>query len=207
MGYYPIFVEMESRRCVVIGGGGVAERKVEGLLRAGAGVTVISHALTERLGALAGEGKIARRARPYQPGDLAGFQFAFVATDDPAVTAAVRREADRLGVLLNAADDPMQCDFILPSVVHRDGLTVAVGTGGASPALARAIREELELYFTEDYAALASVAAEVRRELREQGLFAGPESWERALSGDLRELIRRGDLEGAKRYLRDKLGS
>ena len=207
MAYYPVFVEMKGRRCVVIGGGAVARRKVEGLLRAGAGVTVVSHVITEQLGVLAEAGKIARVARPYQPGDLAGFQFAFVATDDAAVTAAVRREADKLGVLLNAADDPTQCDFILPAVLHRDALTVAVATGGASPALSRAIREELELYFTEDYAALAKIAAEVRRELREQGLFAGPESWERALSGDLRSLIRRGDIEGAKRYLRDRLGS
>ena len=106
---------------------------------------------------------------------------------------------------MNAADDPAQCDFILPSVLHRDGLTVAVATGGASPALSKAIREELELYFTEDYAALAKIAAEVRRELREQGLFAGPETWERALSGDLRSLIRGGDIAGAKRYLRDRL--
>lgn len=207
MAYYPIFVELKGRRCVVIGGGAVARRKVEGLLRAGANVTVISHTITEQLGILAETGKIGRVARPYRPGDLVGFQFAFVATDDAAVTAAVRREADKLGVLMNAADDPAQCDFILPSVLHRDGLTVAVATGGASPALSKAIRQELELYFTGEYAALARIAAEVRQELREQGLFAGPESWERALSGDLRNLIRRGDIEGAKRYLRDRLGS
>ena len=114
MGYYTIFLEMKGRRCVVIGGGTVAERKVEGLLRAGANVTVISRAITKQLGALAAEGKIGRVARPYGPGDLAGFQLAFVATDDAAVTAAVKREADKLGVWVNAADDPAQCDFILP---------------------------------------------------------------------------------------------
>jgi precorrin-2 dehydrogenase/sirohydrochlorin ferrochelatase len=207
MAYYPIFVEMKGRRCVVIGGGTVAQRKVEGLLRAGASVTVISHTVAEQLRLLAEAGRIGRVARPYQPGDLAGFQFAFVATDDAAVTAAVRREAEKLGVLMNAADDPAQCDFILPSVLHREDLTVAVATGGASPALSKAIREELELYFTEDYAVLAKITAEVRRELREQGLYAEPGTWEQALSGDLRNLLRRGDIEGAKRYLRDRLGS
>ena len=207
MGYYPIFLEMKGRRCVVIGGGTVAERKVQGLLQAGANVTLISRTITEPLGILAEAGKIARMARPYQPGDLAGCQLIFVATDDAAVTAAVKREADRLGVLMNAADDPAQCDFILPSVLRRGDLAVAVGTGGSSPALSKAIREELEAYFTEDYAALARIAAEVRRELREQGRSAGPEIWDRALNGDVRKLIQQGDIEGAKRYLRGQMGA
>ena len=155
MGYYPIFLEMKGRRCVVIGGGAVAERKVEGLLQAGASVTVISPAISERLNAWAKTGEIRREARSYQPGDLAGFQLAFVATDESSVNVAVKREGEERGVWVNVADYPVHCDFILPSVLRRGELMVAVATGGSSPALSKAIREELELYFTEDYVALA----------------------------------------------------
>ena len=206
MGYYPIFLDMKGRRCVVIGGGAVAERKVEGLLQAGASVTVISPAISEQLYSWASAGKICHEVRPYQPGDLAGFQLAFVATDDPAVNAAVKREGEERGVWVNVADDPVHCDFILPSVLRRGKLTVAVATGGSSPALSKAIREELELYFTEDYAVLARIAAEVRQELKERGLSAGPEIWGQALNGGLRKLIQQGEIERAKRYLREQVG-
>lgn len=192
MGYYPIFLELSGRPCVVIGGGVVAERKVEGLLAEGASVTVLSPALSPRLEALAREGRISHLARAYAPGDLAGSELAFVATDDGGVNAAVAREGRERGVWVNAADDPTHCDFILPSVLRRGGLTVAVATGGASPALSRVIREELEAYFTEDYAELVRIVAEVRGELRESGRPADAETWRAALDGDLRRLIAEG---------------
>jgi len=207
MGYYPIFLEMKGRRCVVIGGGVVAERKVQGLLEVGASVTVISSAVSERLSSWAKAGTICHRAQPYRPDDLSGFELAFVATDDPAVTAAVKREADRLGVWVNAADDPAQCHFILPSVLRRGELTVAVATGGSSPALSRAIREELEGYFTEDYTVLAEIVAEVRRELRQRALAADADQWGRALDKKLRRLIQDGKRKEGKAYLLTKLGA
>ena len=206
MAYYPIFLEIEGRCCVVVGGGAVAERKVAGLLQAGASVTVISPAVSEQLHSWVNAGKICHEARPYQSGDLARFQLAFVATDDPAVNAAVKREGEEGGVWVNVADDPQRCDFILPSVLRRGGLVVAVSTGGSSPALSKAIREELELYFTEDYAALSRIVAEVRGELRKRGLSAVPEAWGKALNGGLRKLIRQGEIERAKRYLREQVG-
>ena len=199
--YYPIFLSMGQRRCVVIGGGPVAELKVEGLIAAGASVTVVSPALTPRLEALAGEGRIRHVGREYGPGDLAGSELAFVATDDRQVNAAVARDGRAAGVWVNAADDPANCDFILPSVLRRGELVVAVATGGASPALSRAVREELETYFTEDYAVLAEVVAEVRRELRERARAPDPEAWHRALDQDLRRLITEGRREEAKARL------
>ena len=201
MGYYPIFLSMGQRRCVVIGGGPVAELKVEGLIAAGASVTVVSPALTARLEALAREGRIRHVGREYGPGDLAGSELAFVATDDRQVNAAVARDGRAAGVWVNAADDPANCDFILPSVLRRGELVVAVATGGASPALSRALREELETYFTEDYAVLAEVVAEVRRELRAQGRGADSATWRKALDGDLRRLIAEGRREEAKARL------
>src|SRR5262245_30917254 len=111
MGWYPVTLQLEGRRCVVVGGGQVAQRKVEGLLTAGAVVTVISPALTPELTALAGARRVHHTRRAYRAGDLKGFVLAFVATDSPSVTAAVAREGRRRGVLVNAADDPAHCDF------------------------------------------------------------------------------------------------
>lgn len=207
MGYYPVFVEMRARPCLVIGGGAVAERKVEGLLAVGASVTVVSPRLTPRLGSLVTEGRIGHIGREYGPGDLAGYELAFVATDDGAVNAAVRREGRERGVWVNAADDPAHCDFILPSVLRRGDLVVAVATGGASPALSRAIREELEAYFTEEYAVLVRIVGEVRRELRQRSRLPDAERWRAALNGNLRRLIAQGKWEEAKAYLAGALGT
>jgi len=206
MGYYPIFLDMAGRPCVVIGGGAVAEHKVEGLLQAGAHVTVVSPELTSKLDSLVSQEKVRRIARPYQAGDLKGYALAFGATDDPEVNAAVYREGRELGVWVNIADDPARCDFILPSVLRRGELVVAVATGGASPALSRAIREELEGYFTEDYATLAAIVGKVRQELKGHSFVAKPEAWHNAIDGNLRRLIREGKEEEAKVYLLERLG-
>src|SRR5438128_4553471 len=166
MGYYPVLLDLAGRRCVMIGGGPIAERRVDGLLTAGAYVTVISPRMTRPLAALAAEGRIELESRGYREGDLAGADLAFVATDAGEVTVAVAREARERGVWVNAADDPAHCTFILPAVVRRGDLTVAVATGGSSPALARAVREEREAYLTAESATLAAIAAEAWRDLR-----------------------------------------
>jgi siroheme synthase-like protein len=205
MAYYPMFMNLSGQRCLVIGGGAVAERKVEGLLEAAASVTLVSPMLTETLERWVKEKKIRHYMREYRKGDLAGYRLAFVATDNPPINRAVYEEAQEAGVLLNSADDPAHCDFILPSVLRRGELQVAVATGGASPALSRAIREELEEYFSEDYELLSDVVADVRRELKEKGIAADAESWRRALNGDVRRLVREGDIEAAKRRLREEV--
>jgi precorrin-2 dehydrogenase/sirohydrochlorin ferrochelatase len=204
MGYFPIFLEMNGRRCVVIGGGAVAERKIAGLLEAGAKVAVISFDITDTIARWSKEKLISFVARRYRTGDLAGFQLAFAATDDPEVNTAVYNDGRQCGVWVNSADDPTHCDFILPSVLRRGNLTVAVSTSGTSPALARTIREELELYFTEEYEQLAKLAAEVRDELRAHSLSAPFETWRRALSGEVRQLLMRGDWARARAvFLKD----
>jgi precorrin-2 dehydrogenase / sirohydrochlorin ferrochelatase len=206
MAYYPIFLSLSGRRCVVVGGGPVAERKIEGLLEAGASVTVVSPALTTKLKTLVKEKKVRHFMRDYRKGDLSGYRLALVATDDGQVNRAVYEEAQELDVFINSADDPAHCDFILPSVLRRGELQVAVASGGSSPALSRMIREELEKYFTEDYAALSELVAEVRRELKENNVSVDSEAWRRALDGDMRRMVREGDIEGAKRYLRERVG-
>ncbi|HKX05728.1 MAG TPA: bifunctional precorrin-2 dehydrogenase/sirohydrochlorin ferrochelatase, partial [Methylomirabilota bacterium] len=160
MAYYPLCLEMAGRPCLVVGGGPVAERKVAGLLDAGAWLTVVSPTATESLHAWARADRIRLVEREYTAADLAGHSVVFVATDDERVNAAVARDARAAGLLINAADDPAHCDFILPAVVRRGDLTVAVSTGGASPALARTVRDEIGAFLDrDDYAALARVAA------------------------------------------------
>jgi precorrin-2 dehydrogenase / sirohydrochlorin ferrochelatase len=207
MGYYPVFLEMKDRRCVVIGGGAVAERKVEGLVAAGANVTVISPGMTDGLKELLKQDAIRHVAREYQASDRAGYDLVFVATDNSEINAAVFSEARSLRIWVNSADDPDHCDFILPAVIRRGDLTVAVSTGGASPAVTRAIREELDEYFTADYARFIQIAGEVRRELRGKSVSPPASAWNRALRGDFRRLIKEGRPVQAKELLLETLGA
>ena len=206
MSYFPIYLDMARRRCLVIGGGAVAERKIANLLEAGAEVTVLSPDVTENIARWSKQNLLQMKARRYREGDLAGFELAFVATDDAAANSAAFREGRNGGVWVNAADDPAHCDFILPSVLRRGDLTVAVSSGGNSPALARTVREELELYFTQEYEALAQLASEARRELQRRGMTVSFETWRRALSGDVRQLLMRGELARARSLLLRELG-
>jgi siroheme synthase-like protein len=206
MGYYPVFLEMKDRPCVVVGGGPVAERKVEGLLAAASRVTVVSPDLTPALAALKEKGRLLHVARPYREGDLEGYELAVVATDDGSVNAAVAREGRERSVWVNAVDDPPNCDFILPSVIRRGDVVIAVSTGGASPALARRLREELEAFLEEDNAPLAKLLQDVRQELRARGIVVDAGSWQRAIDGRLRALLAQGRPGEARACLLTSLG-
>ncbi len=206
MSYFPIYLDMTRRPCLMIGGGAVAERKIANLLEAGAEVTVLSPDVTENIARWSKQNLLQLKARRFRGGDLAGFELAFVATDDPEVNDAAYREGKSGGVWINSADDPAHCDFILPSVLRRGDLTVAVSSGGNSPALARTIREELELYLTQEYETLAQMAAEARRELLQRGVTVPFETWRRALSGDVRQLLMRGEVARAKHLMLKELG-
>jgi len=149
----------------------------------------VSPTVTPRLAGWVAAGRIEHLVRAYLPGDLAGRRLALVATGDPAVSGAVAAEGRERGIWVNAADEPARCDFILPAVIRRGRLVVAVSTGGASPAAARAIREELEGYLTEDHAMLVEVAADAREDLRRRAVSPGPARWRGALDAGLRRLI------------------
>ena len=201
MSYYPLFLELTGRRCLVIGGGPVAVRKVEGLLRSGAQVTVISPELSKELRLLLIQPSIEHVARKYQDGDLEGYALAFVATDDRAINAAVSRDGRSCGVWVNCTDDPDYCDFILPAVIRRGEIALAISTGGASRALARALREELEAFLTGDLTQLIQTISEVRAELKERSIRVSPESWNEALKGEFRLLVAQGRAADAKQLL------
>jgi len=205
--YYPVFFDLEGRRCLVIGGGEIAQHKVEGLLAAGARVTVIAPKLTRDLRRLLAEGKIDLVQREYREGDIESYEICMVATDDGAVNAEVAAEAKRWRVWVNAADDPANCDFILPSVIRRGAITIAASTGGMSPALARRLREELEAYLTEEMPALAELLAEVRNDLRLRGIAPDVEVWQQAIDEDLRVLLAQRKYRQAKARLLESLGA
>ena len=133
MGLYPIVLELARRPCLVVGGGPVAERKVEGLLAADADVTVVSPVITDLLSAHLAAGRIHHHARLYRPGDLRGMALVFSALDDPEATRAITVEAREHGVWINAADEPARCDFILPGVVRRGALDHRRRIGGHQP--------------------------------------------------------------------------
>jgi siroheme synthase-like protein len=205
MGFYTVSLDLQKRHCVVVGGGAVAARRVGDLLEAGAEVTVVSPTLAPALVSLAESGRIRHVARAYEPGDLATADLAFAAADDPAVAPAVAREARVHGVWLNAADAPAYCDFILPGIVRRGPLTVAVGSGGTSPALTRALREHLDIALGAEWATLGELAASARQELRASGRAATAETWRRALAEDVRALVADGRVDDARSRLRARL--
>lgn len=157
---YPMFVDVAGRRCVVVGGGGVAARKARGLREHGAEVVVISPEVTPEL-ETAGVEVLRRR---YERGDLEGAFLAFAATNSREVNAAVSLEAAERGVPVNVADMPSEGDFALPSTLRRGGLQVAVSTGGASPTLARRIRDELEPRFDAKWAGIVERFGAARRD-------------------------------------------
>lgn len=163
---YPINLSgLAQRRCLVVGGGNVALRKVEGLLAAGAQIVVVALELDKELEALIAAGKVGVARRAYEPADLEGMFLVIVATDDREVNHAVSAEAMRRGLLVNVVDDPDASNFIVPAVVRRGGLTIAVSTGGASPALARRLREQLEAQFGPEYGELIELLATLRPEI------------------------------------------
>src|SRR5262245_21193120 len=141
--FYPVFLNLQNKRVVVVGGGEVAERKVESLLETGALITVVRPTLTSKLDGLAQANRIHILRRRYADGDCDGAAFVFTATDDPKVSAEVYHAANQSGALVNTADQPALCDFILPAVARQGDIAIAVSTGGTSPGLAARLRDKI----------------------------------------------------------------
>lgn len=169
MGLFPIFLKLTGRPCLVVGGGALAESKIESLLAAQAHVTVIATRANDRVRDLAEGGEIALHVRPFAAGDLARagvpYFLAVAATDDAAVNRAVFAEAEVAGILMNAVDDPPFCDFYFPSVVRRGDLQIAISTAGHSPALAQRLRKEINALLPLDAGDWLSELGNLRREV------------------------------------------
>ena len=163
--FYPLFLDLTGRRVLVVGGGGVAERKVETLLQAGAEVTVVAPAITDQLAALETAGRLRIQRRRFNEADLEGVLLVVSATDEPETQERVAASARARNVLVNTVDIPRLCDFIVPAIVRQGDVTVAISTSGKSPALAAELRARLERVVTEDTARAARLMGEIRQEV------------------------------------------
>ncbi len=207
MRYYPVFLDIADKPVVVIGGGNIALQKMDGLLDAGAKVTVISPELNERMTELRDEGRFMHLKRVYEPGDIEGYELAFVATDDHEENRRVWQEGRQRRIWVNAVDDIPNCDFIMPGIVQQGGLVIAISTSGASPAMARKVREDIQEFLAPEDAALLNLAGEIRQELRAAGVAvqnckhckrSNNDVWNAALDGEVKRLVKEGDRAAAK---------
>jgi siroheme synthase-like protein len=208
MRYLPILVDLVGRPCLVVGGGSVAARKAATLLEAGARVRVVAPRLGAELEALESRADAARsltiERRAYREGDLAGVALAFAATDDPELHERLSRDARAAGLWLNVVDDPVRCSFVMPAILDRDPLVVAVGTGGASPALARRLRDDIDALLGPEYeealAHLALLRARYAPGPARQAAFS------RLIDGGLIEALRERDVRRVETLTREACG-
>jgi precorrin-2 dehydrogenase/sirohydrochlorin ferrochelatase len=199
---YPVVLSIEGRRCVVVGGGRVAARKLGPLIWAGARVTVVAPVVDPAIERAATTGTVQVERRDFEPADLDGAFLAIAATDRPDVNRAVVDAAHTRGVLVNVADDPTACDFAVPATVRRRNVTLAVSTGGRSPAFSRFLRQELESWLTEERCQVLELAAEIRRDLKGTPSQPSGAAWQRALADDgVPRALAEGDRAGARQRL------
>ena len=207
MKVYPAFLALEGRPCLVVGGGAVGERKVLDLLAAGAAVTVVSPELTPRLQELAAAGRIRHLATIFSPNHLEGMFLVIGATDDEATNRQISAAAQAKKIPVNIVDAPALCTFIVPATIRRGELTVAIGTGGRSPALAKKLRQELADYFGPEYINYLNILGTIRdmvlarrRDQPDNAAF-----FRRLVASNLLELLRQRRLETLAQCLRDLL--
>ncbi len=207
MKYYPIFLDVTDRSCLVVGGGEVGTRKALGLAKANARVRVVSLRFSQDLADASTE-KICLDKKSFDPGDLDGVSLVFAATDSRELNARVRETARQAGILCNIADGKDKGDFILPSVVDRGDLQVAVSTAGASPALAKKLRRKLETLFGPEYETMLTLMANIRGEMLARG--HDPDGHKKIFTAladqDLPALIAAGDTKEIDTVLARLLG-
>ncbi len=205
---YPIFAVIEDKPCLVVGGGAVGERKVKDLLASGAKVTVVSKSLTPALADLALRGKIVYVSEDFADNQVEGVVLVMAATDDPEVNAHVSAAAQARAIWVNVADEPEHCTFIVPAQVKRGDLTLAISTGGASPALARQVREDLQQHFGPEYGPYLDLLKRVRTRLLSERR-AHPDNadlFTRLVKSPLKDAVAQGDRARVLWVLREVMG-
>jgi len=207
MDLLPIFLDMQGRPCLVVGGGATAARKVSNLLRAGAAVTVVSPELCDALACKVESGALRHEARCFEPDDIAGQRLVIAATDDHAINRQIAELAKAADIPVNVVDDPDACTFVLPSIVDRSPVTIAVSSGKTSPVLARMLRTRLEALIPAGYGRLAELSGRYRErvkarfsEQRDRRRF-----WDRVLQGAVAERILAGQFEEAEAVIESEL--
>ena len=206
--FYPILVDLQGKRALVVGGGKVAQRKIETLLEHGASVQVVAKELTEALQGLRSAGRIEVLGEQFSEAFVEGVFVVFAATDDAALNRRVSRAAQQRGLLVNAVDQPADCSFIVPSVLSRGDLLIAVSTSGKSPAFARKVRVGLEQSFGEEYGLFLNLMGNLRKEILRRGLPHGENkrTFEDLVTSELLTAIREQNWDLASRIVEKVLG-
>ena len=208
MKYYPINLDINNRKCLVVGGGSVGTRKVKTLIRCGAVVMVVSMEFSHALSSLADDDQVTLIKRSYESSDLEGMFLVIGATSNEGLNRRVSEDAEKRNMLCNIADVPDACNFILPSIVNRGDLLIAISTSGRSPAFAKKLRRELEGQFGEEYSVFLKLMGAVREKLLNEA--HEPEAhkplFERLIDGGLLEKIKVRDVEEIDAVLSDVLG-
>lgn len=206
--YYPIYIQLHEQPCVVIGGGKIAEGKVEGLLAAGAKVTIVSPDLTPRLHALVEQSQVTYIARTYQPGDLTGAFMVICATDQTEVNHQVWQEASANRQLVNVVDDTPRCNFIAPAILRKGDLTIAISTGGKAPALAVRLKESLQNQIGPEYERFLELSGQLREPLAHHvpDFETRKALWYELVDSDALSLLARGDEPAAVEIISQVVG-
>jgi precorrin-2 dehydrogenase/sirohydrochlorin ferrochelatase len=209
MMFYPVYLNLKNKQVIVIGGGEVAERKIESLLETGAVIRVISPQVTSGIHVLAEQKRIELHVRAYSSSDCDGATLILSATNDPEVSEQAFRDAATAGAWINTADEPQLCDFIMPAVVRRGAVTIAISTGGTSPGLAARLRRKIAGIVGPEYGQLTELLSQARPEIRKRVRDARARKalHERILDSDIIERLRQNDTAGAERRLREIIGS
>jgi precorrin-2 dehydrogenase/sirohydrochlorin ferrochelatase len=209
MTYYPAFLDLNGKKVLIVGGGAVAQRKVETLLEYGASVFVAAKTLSPGLKGYEEEGRIRFLGEEFREEQMEGAILVIAATDDRDLNRQVSLSARKKGILVNAVDQPSDCSFIVPSILRRGELVIAVSTSGKSPALAKRLREELEKRFGTEYEPYLDMLGEIRKEILSRPLSAGQreEIFRDLIRSDLLDAIRRGDRNRAASILEGILGA
>ena len=208
MRYYPIFLKVENRACLVVGGGEVGARKVKTLLDCAASVGVVSPEVVPWLAEKIQAGAVEMVGTHYEEHQLQGRFLVIAATDDEDLNCRIAQDAERRGLLCNVVDYPLEGNFILPALVQRGALTLAISTSGKSPALARQLRQDLEQRFGIEYADFLELMGAVRGRLlaESQDSSANKEKFEQLVQSSLLEMVRNRDCDGVDRILQSVLG-
>jgi siroheme synthase-like protein len=206
--YYPVYIQLRDQPCVVIGGGKIAEGKVEGLLAAEASVTVISPDITAHLKSLAEKKQITYLRRAYQPGDLTGAFMVICATDQPGINHQVWQEATNNHQLVNVVDDTPRCNFIAPSILRKGDLTIAISTSGKAPALAVRLKERLQQELGPEYERFLELAGELRAPLAQHvpDFETRKALWYELVDSEILEVLAGGDEAGAREIISQIVG-
>jgi len=203
--YYPVFLDIRDKKCIIIGGGEVAARKAERLLDCGAKVFVISPRLAPELAELKEKKLISHIAFEYSGNLIDGAALIIGATDNEKTNALISQDARVKGIPVNIVDDPQKCDFILPALAQRGDLTIAIGTAGKSPALARHLREELEVVYGSEYEIFLNILGKLREKM-EKNAGVGKDWFDSLMAAGILDLIKNKDIKKVKEIIKKITG-